>query len=316
MTGSSDEDKSSSVIQRKVIKIVVDRTISSVALLADGQHFVSGDKNGKIRRWRMEDGVEVGSPIDAGSAVCCLATSQDGKWIATGTEHGRVTVWDAESWTKLRRFAREKGAKSVDISSDGTKIAMAWDDKTVEVYSLPDGKGLCGRKDCDFHTVKFSPDGRLFAFGPESDELSFLCIRDSQDGHYISDIQISVRSIAWTSDSKQLFALSSDGNIHCVDVSSGETLSKWSIHSQDGPTCISLSINDAFIAASANSSISFWDTSTHEQIGFVIYHPHSVSSMAISLNYELVFAGNSTIALWDLRNVLSLPYINNQVSGS
>ena len=313
MTGRSDEGKSSSIVQRKPIKIVVDSTISSVALLADGQHFVSGDKHGKIRCWRMEDGVEVGAPIEKESAICCLAASQDGKWIAAGRESGRVTVWYAESWKKLRWFAREKAVNSVDISSDGTKIAIAWDDKYVSVCSLPDGEKLCGWMDCDVHTVKLSPDGFLFACGAET---SFLCIYDTRSGKFLGSSQIFARSVAWSSNSKQLFALSSDGNIHCVEASSGETLSKWPIHSQDNPTCISLSSNGAFIAASANSSVSFWSTSTHEQIGFVIYHPHSVNSMAISLNYELAFAGNSTIALWDLRNVLAAPHIDDQVGGS
>ena len=160
MTSSSDKSESSSIVQQKPINIVVESAISSVTLLADGQHFVSGEKNGKIRCWRMEDGEEVGAPIDAESAVRHLATSQDGKWIGAGTESGRVTVWDAESRKKLRGFTwREKGANSVDISSDGTKIAIAWDDKKIIVNSLPDGKFLWGRKGSDFHTVKFSPDG-------------------------------------------------------------------------------------------------------------------------------------------------------------
>ena len=310
--GSADESESSNTVQRKSIKIVLQSTISSVALLADGQQFLSGDKNGKIRRWWMEDGKGVGA-LDAGSAVRCLATSQDGKWIAAGMESGLVTVWNAKSRKELRRFAREKGANSVDISSDGTKIAIAWDDKTVEVCSLPDGKALCDWGYYDFHTIKFSPDGLLFACGADEWDLSFLCIYDTRGGKPLGGSLISaIRSVAWASDSKQLFALSSDGDIHCVDVSSGETLSQWSIHSNDNPTCISLSSNGAFIAASANSSVSFWDTSTHEQIGSVIRHPGSVNSMAISPNYDLVIAGNLIIALWDMFDVFFTP--NNQVS--
>ena len=313
--GSSDESESSKIVQQKSLKIVTESTISSVALLADGQHFVSGDGNGKIRRWRVEDGEEVGAQIDAESAVCCLATSQDGKWIVTGAESGRVTVGDAKSRKEMSRFEREKEANSVDISWNGTKVGMARNDKYVGVSSLPDGTGLWGRKDCDFHTVKFSPDGLLFAVGSEDEESSFLCIYEAQSGKFRGSSRISTRSVAWTSDSKRLFALSSDGDISCIDPYSQATLSQWPIHSNDNPTCISLSSNGAFIAASANSSVSFWDTSTQEQIGSVLDHPHSINSMAISANNELVFTGNSTILLWDLRNVLPVPYIQ-QVGGS
>ena len=118
---AGSDDESESYIQRKPIKIIAESMISSIALLADGQQFVSGDKNGKTRRWRVEDGEEVGVPIDAESAVRCVATSQDGKWIVTRTEAGRVSVWDAESrGEKIKQFKRKKGANSVDISSDGT----------------------------------------------------------------------------------------------------------------------------------------------------------------------------------------------------
>ena len=309
------KSESSSTIQRKPIRIVVEGTISSAVLLADGQQSVSGDKNGKIRRWRVEDGEEIGTPIDAESSVRCLATSQDGKWIAAGTESGRVTVWDTESRKELRRFAREKAVNSVDISSDGTKIAIAWDG-FVNVSSLPDGKQLHGRKNCDYHTVKLSPDGLLFAIGVQSSKSSFLQVVNIQNNDNVSKIRISTRSVAWASDSKQLFALSSDGDIHCVEVSSRKTLSKWSIHSQDNPTCITLSSNNAFIAASANSSVSFWGTSTHEQIGFVIHYPHSVDSITISQNYDLLVGGSSGITLWDLHGVLSTPYIDGEVGRS
>ena len=313
MTGISDESRSSSIIQKKGIKIVVESMISSIALLAYGQQFVSGDKNGKIRRWQMEDGEEVGAPINAESSVRCIATSQDGKRIVAGTETTGVSVWDVQSREKLTEFVRaQKGVNSVDISSDGTKILIAWDDKIIDIYSLPDGKKLYGRKNCDFLLVKFSPDG-LFVCGVKRSKSSSLEVIDIQNADLLCNIRISARSVAWTSDSKQLFTLSFDGNILCVEASGGKTLSKWSIPGNDSPTCISLSSNGAFIAASASSSVSFWDTSTQEQIGSIIHHLGSVSSMAISQNYDLVIAGNSTISLWDLLNVLSTP--GNQVGG-
>ena len=314
VTGSSDESKPPSIIEPK--PIIVENTISSIALVADGQQFVSGDENGKIRCWRTEDGVEVGAQMDAESAICCLATSQDGKWIVTGTKSSRVTVWNAESREALTWFAREKGANAVDISLDGAKVAIAWDDRALSVYSLPDCKKLGAARSCNFHMVKFSPDGLLFACSVERSKPSSLSIYNSQNADFLRDIQISTQSVVWTSDSEQLFALSSDGSIYCVDVSDGKTLSQWLIHSTDSPTCISLSSNGAFIAASADASISFWDTFTHEQIGFVIHYPGPVDYVAISSNFNLLIGGSLGITLQDLHSVLSSLYLDDQVGGS
>ena len=80
-------------------------------------------------------------------------------------------------------------------------------------------------------------------------------------------------------------------------MSTGTTLLKWAIHSSDEASCIALASNGTFIAASADSSTSFWDTTTHEQIGSVIKHTHGVWSMAISANYNLVTGGDKKITL-------------------
>lgn len=170
----------------------------------------------------------------------------------------------------------------------------------------------------DFDVVKFSPDGRLFVanYNDLGKNSGFgLQIVDSQDVKLLRRIPIAAKSVAWTNDSKQLLALSFDGRIYCLDAYSQATPSKWRIHSGI-PESISLSSNGKFMATSASSSVSFWDTSSHMQIGFVIHHSGSVHYMGVSSNYDLVLVESSTITLRDLRNVLSAPYVDDQVGGS
>ena len=50
----------------------------------------------------------------------------------------------------------------------------------------------------------------------------------------------------------------------------------------------------AFIAASTNSSVSFWDTATHKKIGSPIHHPDKVFYMAISANDDLAIRGGKS----------------------
>ena len=92
-TESSKNSSSSSNIHQKearLTEIVTRDYICSVAFLVDGKHVVGGSKEGKIRRWRVEDGKEVGTPMDAESAVCSVAVSRDGKWVVGGTSGGLV----------------------------------------------------------------------------------------------------------------------------------------------------------------------------------------------------------------------------------
>ena len=199
---------------------------------------------------------------------------------------------------------------TIDISPDGTKIATGSNDKTACVWSFPTGRRLLGPFKHGNHVVatKFSPNGRVIATATGNS----VRVYDSRNGRLLVDVPIEgvpawsdSNSLAWASDAKQLFALSDDGNIHRLDASTGTTLSKWPIHSSKDARCIALASNGALIAASAGSSVSLWNTTTHEQIGSVIWFTHHIRSMAISPNDDLMTAGSAKITFRGLCHIFS-----------
>ena len=318
-----NNDSFSSIVHRKAKPIVIGGvyTIFSIAVLVDGEHWhvVSGDGQGKIQRWHIQDGKEVGVAMNAGSAVLNVAVSQDGNVIVSGTVTGRVTVWNTESHSKVTDFeAHHKWVRAVDVSPDATKIVTGSEDNTACVWSLLTGKRLLGpwKHNNNVVAAKFSPDGRLIAtatFNCATDSDS-VRVYDSQNGSLLANFPVYIyslwnQSLVWASDSKHLFALSQDGYIHHVDVFAKTTLSKWQIHSNDSPTCITLAGNDTFIAASAGSSVSFWDTTSREQIGF-IECTHTIRSMALSSNYDLVTRGDYGVTLRALSGALPTYYLS------
>ena len=305
----------------KLIEIDGPDEIWLIAFSADGEHVVSCEAQGKIRRWQVEDGKEVGEPMDAGSDLSSVAVSRDGKWIVSGG-HGRVMVWDAQSHEKVSEFrAHKRAVIALDVSPDGSKIATGSDDTNACLWSLSDGKRLHGpfNHKNRVSAVKFSPDGRLIATATW--KRSSLRVYDSHDPRLVVDFRIQVcsarnDSFAWVSDSKQLFALSSDGKIHCLDVPTGQSLSKWALYSDDDPGYISLANNGTFIATCDVASVLFWDTITHEEIGFLVHHPARITSLAISGNYDLVIGGGTKITLQSLLDTIPPPYIEGQVNAS
>ena len=297
----------------KTIKIDGRGSILSVAFLVDGEHVVSGDEEGKIRRWRVEDGMEAGTPMVAGSWVCNIAVSRDGRWIVSGTQAGSVQVWNAESRKKVSEFKGHSGAVyAVDVSPDSTRITSGSSDHTVCIWSLSTGQRLLGPWKHDHivfgvFAVKFSPDGRFVATATQK----FIRIYDGHDGNIVINVTINVSfspncSLAWSSNSKHLFAVS-PGNITCLDASTGATLSQWSIHGAER-NHIALASDGAFIAASSGSSVSFWDVTTRKQIGSVIEHTGKVESMAISTNNDIIIGGGNKIILGSLCNILPSSY--------
>ena len=320
LTGTQESSEDSSFAHQKEanrIKIDGRENIYSVAFLADGKHVLSGDVAGNIRCWRVEDGQEVGAPMDAGSSVLNLAVSQDKKWVVSGTWSGQVTVWNAESHSKVTEWtAHNDRMRAVDVSPDGTRIATGSDDGTLCVWSLLSGQRLLGPLEHDHWVVavKFSPDGHFVAAATWKRDS--VRVYDSQSGRLlVGDFPVKVystlnQSLAWVRDSNQLFVLSGDGKVNCLDVSTRITVSKWSIHTRDNPMCIAMASNGTFIAISANSSISFWDTATRKKIMSVIKETHEVWSMAISPNYNLVIGGDKTVTLRGLCDILPSRYFD------
>lgn len=254
--------------------------------------------------------------MNAGGTILSLAVSQDGKWVVTGVDSGRVMVWDMETHSKTNEFQAhpEFPVEAVDLSPDGTRIATGSYDSIAYAWSLSTGERLLGPliHDNTLAVVKYSLDGRLLATA--TCETHSVRVYDSQDGRLLVNIPVEVRSfnqsLAWSCNSKHIFALS-DGNIKCLDVSSGTTLSEWPIHSRNDPRGITLASNGRFIAASANSSVSFWDITTHEQIGPVIEHADVILFVAISPNYDFVTSGVKSTVLRSLRDILPSPYCDD-----
>ena len=140
-------ESSSSEVQppsAKTIEIDGRDRIYTAVFLVDGKHIVSGDREGKIRRWRVEDGMEVGTSMDTESIVYSIAVSRDGKWIVGGIWQS-VQVWSAESGKKVSEFrGHSHWVCAVDVSPDSTKVASGSYDNTVRVWSLSTGKRLLG----------------------------------------------------------------------------------------------------------------------------------------------------------------------------
>ena len=308
MNGTLTRSLESSEIQpssAKMIEVDGRGRIYAVAFLVDGKHVVSGGVEGKIRRWRVEDGMEVCTPIDAGGTVYDIAVSRDGKWIVSGTQLGSVQVWNAENGKKANEFKGHSHlVNAVDVSPDSTKIATGSHDDTACVWSLSTGRRLVGPWEHDHRVlaVKFPPGGRFIATAT----WNSIFILDSQSGNLIVNIPIEVplssnHSLAWSSNSKHLLAVSS-GRIICLDAPTGAILFQWSIHG-DEYNRIALASDGAFIAASSGSSVSFWDAATHEQIGSVVQHTDEVRCMAISANHDIVIGGGKKITLDSLCNI-------------
>lgn len=103
-----------------------------------------------------ENGVEVGTPMDAGSSFC-LQHRRDG---VSGTDSGDVTVWN-EKTRSHKKVTYSSWVRAVDVSLDGTRITTGSDDKTACVRSLSTGERMLDPLKHDSYVVGHPTDASL-----------------------------------------------------------------------------------------------------------------------------------------------------------
>ena len=195
-------------------------------------------------------------------------------------------------------------------------------DKTAFIWSVTTGEQLVGplKHDGRVVAVQFSPNGdhriATAAIGNpvriyNSDNGQLLLHLPSKVSNYGSSA-----SLAWSADARQLF-VALDGEVESFDASSGSSFSKWPIPEASGFLIfIALARNQKFIVVSAHLSLSFWDTSTHKQIGTTLKHTSNIRSTALSSNDDHVAVGeeNERFILRNLRGILPGAYLTVNVS--
>ena len=287
----------------------------TVAFHPDGKHLFDGTSNG-IRRWRLADGQELGK--QTGMNLNAISVSKDEKWVVCGTTSG-ASVWDAELREKVADVEHGEYVYSVDVALDCTKFATGTSRKEVTIWTITTGEKLLGPLEHGDNVwgVKFSPDGGRLATACCGD--STIRIFDAHNGDHLITIENPIPAnsflpIVWSTHGQHLFAGSMDYKIKSFNSSTGSSLAEWQIHENSSASesmYITLSANGKFIASSAGRFVSFWDTSTHTQLG-IIEETNTIQSIALSPDGCRLAAGykdSGTSIVWDLAGILPDSYL-------
>jgi WD40 repeat protein len=266
-----------------------------VAFSANGEHIVSGGSDG-IGVWEVKDGKHTAT-MEARD-VRCLAVSQDGKRIAAGTFNGEVFVWDANTFEQVFSHKDDGFIFTVDFSPDSTRLLVGlnqytgcsvWDVATRKKVLTLDHEGRVRK-------AKYSRQGDQIATAADTS----VRVWDSSDGRLLVDIPVKVApdfstGLLWLNT--HIFVVSGS-TIKRLEASTGSTVSEWPVPTSDHTSCIALPKHGKFIAYSTDDTVTFWDTSTHAQLG-LIQHPQAIFSMALSPDDRLLviggFSGKITI---------------------
>ncbi len=187
--------------------------------------------------------------------------SPDGLWVATGSQNGKVKLWDAKtghfekelgvlSFTSHNLVENPGGIQSVEINSYIKPVAFSSDGKTliaaeditvfgqsgqIHIYQIPDGK-----ESVAIVSDSIGNDGTNLAFSPDSSRIAYGGFADGSAQVFdVSDGKLALRlaghtalvnQVEYSPDGKWIATASDDHTIRLWDAGDGKLVRTLNAH--------------------------------------------------------------------------------------
>ncbi|NET05501.1 MAG: protein kinase [Symploca sp. SIO2B6] len=160
--------------------------INSVLISPNGKTYVTGSDDTTVRVWNLKTHENIRTFIKHSNAVTCLATSSDGRILASGSKDGRIIIWPRGQTIN----GHQGFINSVAISPDGEILVSGSNDRTVKVWNLNTGAEICTftEHEAAVNSVAISPDGQTIVSGSDDGTIKLWNIDKEEaictlDGH-------------------------------------------------------------------------------------------------------------------------------------
>jgi WD40 repeat protein/tRNA A-37 threonylcarbamoyl transferase component Bud32 len=182
--------------------------------------------NGSVRVWNLRTDKELFTkPIPGNRIHGTSAFSVDGgRLVAEGAEG--LHVWDAQTGEEMQTVPIvPAGCGVICFSPNGRRLAAAlWNGRSVKVFDW-DGDKLTERSTLERHStpvmaVAYSPDAKFLASGGEKE----FKLWDAESLREIGTVQTAANELAFTPDSRTLYAATTDDERRLV-----HTWSRWDV---------------------------------------------------------------------------------------
>lgn len=200
--------------------------VQTLSVSPDGGYLVSGSQAGEIKLWDCRQGTEIQTLVQAGPAVVRLAFHPEGGLVVATFTDGRCALMGPGLPQGMAWQAHKGSVNAADISPDGCLLATGADDKTINLWRLPDGRFLRSLSGHDkiLQSVRFSPDGRLLISSSNDLSVRVWDLAAHMEMRNLKGHRGMVWDANFTSSPEVVVTVSADRCLRAYKVDSGRVL--------------------------------------------------------------------------------------------
>jgi WD40 repeat protein len=281
--------------------------VRGLAFTDRGAMLVSAGVDGAARLWDVRVRRPVGPPLTQPGDDLAVASSPDGRTLATAGSGG-VRLWDAATHRLLgRSHGRIGTVKAIAFAPDGRTLASAGDDGRVRLWTSRTGRSMGAPLDAHagaIDAVAFDHDGDLLATAGQDGAVRLWDVVGRRPvGRPMRASPGLVDALAFSPDDSLLATGGAGRAVWLWDVGSRRPLGPPLRGHTDLVSSVAFSPDGGTLAsAGADKTVRLWDVRTHRELGRPL-EPHDGWLNAVAFDPRdgrLAEAGqDGVIRLWD-----------------